>query len=97
MKEIGNSLRTKTGTIDLLHRIAEGDSGLKGLTPDIYHLTMNERLNEVINRAWNRCENVWQSFHSDEHPFRRLMQRPYTNVRTLASPHFPEIGTRLSS
>lgn len=65
MKEIGNSLRTKTGAIDLLHRIAEGDSGLKGLTPDFYHLTMNERLNEVINRAWNRCENVWRSFQSD--------------------------------
>ena len=45
MKEIGNSLRTKSGTIDLLHRIAEGDSGLKGLTPDSYHLTKNERLN----------------------------------------------------
>jgi hypothetical protein len=65
MKEIGNSLRTKSGTIDLLHRIAEGDSGLKGLIPDFYHLTINERLNEVINRAWNRCENVWRSFQSD--------------------------------
>ncbi len=65
MKEIGNSLRTKTGTIDLLHRIAEGDSGLKGLTPDSYHLTKSERLNEVINRAWNRCEGVWRSFQSD--------------------------------
>jgi len=97
MKEIGNSLRTKTGAIDLLHRIAEGDSGLKGLTPDFFHLTMNERLITVINRAWNRFENVWQAFHSDERPFRRLMQRPYTKVRTLASPHFPEIGMRLSS
>ncbi len=28
--------------IDLLHRIAEGDSGLKGLTPDSYHLTRDE-------------------------------------------------------
>ena len=51
--------------IDLLHRIAEGDSGLKGLTPDSYHLTKNERLNEVINRAWNCCANVWRPFQSD--------------------------------
>jgi len=51
--------------IDLLHRIAEGDNGLKGLTPDSYHLTKSERLNEVINRAWNRCEGVWRSFQSD--------------------------------
>jgi len=41
--------------IDLLHRIAEGDSGLKGLTPDSYHLTKNERLNEIINRACPAC------------------------------------------
>jgi hypothetical protein len=47
--------------IDLLHRIAEGDNGLKGLTPDSYHLTKSERLNEVINRAWNRCEGVSES------------------------------------
>lgn len=51
--------------IDLLHRIAEGDSGLKGLTPDSYHLTKNEKLNEVINRAWNCCANVWRPFQSD--------------------------------
>ncbi|MFH1933088.1 MAG: N-6 DNA methylase [Pseudomonadota bacterium] len=51
--------------IDLLHRIAEGDSGLKGLTPDSYHLTKNERLNEIINRAWNRCQSVWRVFQSD--------------------------------
>lgn len=51
--------------VDLLQRIAEGDSNLKGLTPDTYHVAKNERLNEVINRAWNRFEGVWRAFQSD--------------------------------
>jgi hypothetical protein len=66
-REIFTTIKTEGNLlpIDLLHRIAEGDNGLKGLTPDSYHLTKSERLNEVINRAWNRCEGVWRSFQSD--------------------------------
>ncbi len=46
---------------DLLQRIAEG-RGLDGLTPEDYHLAPNERLNEAINRSWNRLLGVWQGF-----------------------------------
>jgi hypothetical protein len=46
---------------DLLQRIAEG-RGLEGLRPEDYHLAANERLNEAINRSWNRLLGVWQSF-----------------------------------
>ena len=46
---------------DLLQRIADGRS-LDGLTPADYHLAPSERLNEAINRSWNRCLGVWQSF-----------------------------------
>jgi hypothetical protein len=46
---------------DLLQRIADG-RGLDGLRPEDYHLAPTERLNEAINRAWNRCLGVWQSF-----------------------------------
>ena len=46
---------------DLLQRVAEG-RGLDGLTPEDYHLAPNERLNEAINRSWNRLLGVWQSF-----------------------------------
>ena len=45
---------------DLLQRIADGD--LDGLLPQDYHLAANEKPNEAINRAWNRCLGVWQSF-----------------------------------
>ncbi len=45
---------------DLLQRLAEGK--LDGLKPEQYHLSPNERLNEAITRAWNRCQGVWQSF-----------------------------------
>ena len=46
---------------DLLQRVADGRS-LDGLTPADYHLAPSERLNEAINRSWNRCLGVWQSF-----------------------------------
>ncbi len=46
---------------DLLQRIADGE--LDGLQPEAYHLAPTERLNEAINRAWNRCLGVWQSFN----------------------------------
>ena len=46
---------------DLLQRVAEG-KGLDGLRPEDYHLLPNERLNEAINRSWNRCQSAWSSF-----------------------------------
>ena len=46
---------------DLLQRIAEG-RGLEGLSPEDYHLAPSERLNEAVNRSWNRLLGVWQSF-----------------------------------
>ncbi len=46
---------------DLLQRIADGE--LDGLQPEAYHLAPTEKPNEAINRAWNRCRGVWQSFN----------------------------------
>jgi hypothetical protein len=46
---------------DLLGRVAEG-RGLDGLRPEDYHLLPSERLNEAINRAWNRCQSAWAGF-----------------------------------
>jgi hypothetical protein len=40
--------------VDLLQRISENDASLKGLTPESYHLAPGEKLNEAINRSWNR-------------------------------------------
>lgn len=36
--------------VDLLQRVAQGDTTLGGLTPDAYHLS-GEKLNEAINRC----------------------------------------------
>lgn len=46
---------------DLLQRIVDGRD-LDGLKPTDYHLAPNERLNEAINRSWNRLLGVWESF-----------------------------------
>lgn len=49
---------------DLLARIAAGDKELGGLSPDDYHLS-GERLNEAINRAWNRLQGAWAAFRRE--------------------------------
>ncbi|MCX8033409.1 MAG: N-6 DNA methylase [Thermoleophilia bacterium] len=46
---------------DLLGRIAQGDTGLGGLSPEDYHLS-GERLNEAISRAWNTLRGAWTAF-----------------------------------
>jgi phage repressor protein C with HTH and peptisase S24 domain len=48
--------------VDLLQRIAEGKRDLDGLDPESYHLDRGERLNEAINRSWNRLIGAWSSF-----------------------------------
>jgi hypothetical protein len=48
---------------DLLARIAEGDSGLDGLTPESYHLS-GERIGEATSRAWTRLLSAWSAFQT---------------------------------
>ena len=57
------TVKTEGGLLpaDLLQRIADGRD-LPGLRAEDYHLLPGERLNEAINRAWNRCLGAWLSF-----------------------------------
>ena len=48
--------------MDLLQRIAQGDANLHGLTPESYNLLKTEKLNEAINRSWNRLLSAWVAF-----------------------------------
>src|SRR5438128_526821 len=50
--------------MDLLQRIAQGDSNLHGLTPESYYLLKTEKLNESINRSWNRLLSAWVAFEA---------------------------------
>lgn len=55
------------GTIlpaDLLQRIVSGDTSLGGLSPQDYHLGEGERLNDAINRSWNRLSGLWAHFRA---------------------------------
>lgn len=47
---------------DLLERIVIAPESVEGLAPSDYHLLGNERLNEAINRSWNRLTALWQAF-----------------------------------
>jgi hypothetical protein len=46
---------------DLLQPVAGGGRDLDGLTPESYHLS-GEKLNEAINRSWNRLLGAWAAF-----------------------------------
>ncbi len=48
---------------DLLQRVLENDSSLPGLSPEGYHLS-GEKLNEAINRSWNRLQGAWAAFRT---------------------------------
>ncbi|MBM3138243.1 MAG: hypothetical protein FJZ98_08665, partial [Chloroflexi bacterium] len=48
--------------VDLLQRISSGDQTLDFLTPQSYHLAPSEKINEAVNRSWNRLTGLWQSF-----------------------------------
>src|SRR4030067_3235556 len=50
--------------VDLLQRVRAGDKALGGLTPADYHLPGNEKLNEAVNRSWNRLQGAWGAFQT---------------------------------
>jgi len=50
--------------VDLLERIRSNDKNLEGLTPESYHLAPGEKLNEAINRSWNRMNGLWGAFQT---------------------------------
>ena len=54
-RDLFTTVRTEGAILpaDLLQRITDGDRNLEGLTPEDFHRP-GERLNEVINAAWNR-------------------------------------------
>jgi hypothetical protein len=51
---------------DLLQRIADGDANIEAqsVSPDAYHLAKGEKINEAINRAWNRVLGAWAAFRA---------------------------------
>ncbi len=50
--------------VDLLQRISENDKNLEGLNSESYHLAPGEKLNEAINRSWNRLSGLWGTFQA---------------------------------
>lgn len=65
-REIFSTIHTEGGllTSDFLQRVAEGPTSISGLTPEAYHLTGGEKLNEAASRSWNRLQGTWASFQS---------------------------------
>jgi hypothetical protein len=79
---------------DFLHELPAPKTTIEGVTPVAYHLAEGERLNEQINRSWNRLKGCWENFK------KALAGKPAgdpatTDTRTLAVP--PLSGTWLWS
>ena len=66
-RDIFTTIKTEGNLLPVgfLQRVAEGDKRLDGLAPETYHIGKNERLNEVINRAWKRCQTTWKGFQKE--------------------------------
>jgi len=47
---------------DFLHELPDPKTNIEGVTPVAYHLAEGERLNEQINRSWNRLKGCWENF-----------------------------------
>ena len=65
-RDVFTTIRTEGALlpIDLLQRILEGDKALGGLSAEEYNLAKGERINEAINRSWNRLTGIWPAFHN---------------------------------
>lgn len=65
-REIFTTIHTEGGLLpsDFLQRVAEGQAAIPGLTPEAYHLTGGEKLNEAASRSWNRLQGTWASFRA---------------------------------
>ncbi|MCD4784878.1 MAG: N-6 DNA methylase [Candidatus Eremiobacteraeota bacterium] len=66
-RNIFTTIRTEGAIlpVDVLARISRNDPDIKGLKPEDYHLAEREKINEAINRSWNRLVSVWKSFSND--------------------------------
>jgi hypothetical protein len=47
---------------ELLARVAAGDTTLRGLRAEDYHLARGERVGEMVTRSWNRLTAAWKGF-----------------------------------
>jgi hypothetical protein len=63
-RNIFTTIRTEGALLpaDFLQHVAEGNREIEGLSPDSYHLVPGEKLNEAINRTWNRLLGAWTGF-----------------------------------
>lgn len=57
------TIRSEGGLLpsDLLQRLSGRDKDIPGISDSSYHLS-GEKLNEAINRSWNRLSGAWAAF-----------------------------------
>ncbi len=77
---------------DLLQRILSGDKDLGGLAPADYHLPPGEKLNEAINRSWNRLQGAWAAFQTSKSRLKKGDPGTTLTRERWLLPLFQELG-----
>ena len=78
--------------VDLLQRVATADPSLAGLAPDSYYLLKTEKLNEAINRSWNRLLSAWGAFKTAQDKLPEKDTGTTLTRERLLLPLFYELG-----
>ncbi len=77
---------------DTLWRIIRRDKAMPGLEDKDYHLVAGERLNEAINRSWQKMRNVWHDFSRSRETLSRVESGTSQTREGLLLPLFQELG-----
>jgi hypothetical protein len=77
---------------DFLQQVAEGRSEVEGLTPEAYHLTGGEKLNEATSRAWNHLLGTWAAFQAASKDLRETDPGTGLTREKWLLPLFQELG-----
>jgi len=89
-----STIRTEGGLLpaEFLQRVAQGDKGIDGLTPEAYHLAGNLKLNEAINRSWNVLLGAWEKFKTESEKVAPLDTGTSVTREAWLLPLFQELG-----
>jgi hypothetical protein len=86
-RNLFTTIRTEGALLpaDFLQQVAEGNPEIEGLSQDSYHLVPGEKLNEAINRSWNRLLGAWTAFKDASEKLVATRCRYRANSRALAA------------
>jgi len=93
-RDLFTTVRSEGGLLpaDFLQRLVGGGDGIEGISPDAYHLTGGEKLNEAASRAWNRLLGAWAAFQAASKDLKESDAGTGITREKWLLPFFQELG-----